>query len=107
MSTVGEAVEMLNETHLHPQGFHLFFVRDELIDDGSGDGDPPYTLMRQTYDWRFDRPDKPEYTVTLSAADMEYIGKAMEVYHEACYTRHLEPALRRLIKSLGECESNS
>ena len=102
MSTVGEAVKMMNDVHLHPAGFHLFYVRDDLILENSGNA--PHHLMRQTYDWRYEEPDKENYTVTLSAGDMKFIGNAIEVYERACFTRHLEPALKRMIEKLGKPE---
>lgn len=102
MSTVGEAVKMMNDEHLHPAGFHLFYVRDDLIAEHSGDA--PHHLMSQTYDWRYEGPDKESYTVTLSADDMKYIGNAMEVYQTAYFTRHLAPALKRMIEKLGDPE---
>lgn len=102
MSTVGEAVKMMNDVHLHPQGFHLFFVREDLLAEDSGD--TPHHIMSQTYDWRFGKPDKEEYTVKLTAEDMEYLGKALEVYHEANFTRYLKPALERMIEKMGGAE---
>jgi len=104
-TTVAEAIKMLNEKHCHPSGFHLFFVRDDLLkdlwDESECGRDATAHLMRQTYDWRYGKPDKAEYAVTLSAADMEVVGAAMEVYDRAVYTRHLEPRLERIIEKLG------
>jgi hypothetical protein len=104
-TTVAEAIKMLNEKHIHPSGFHLFFVRGELLkdlwDESECGRDAAAHLMHQTYDWRYGKPDKAEYTVTLSAADMEVVGAAMEVYHEAVFTRYLKPELERMIKKLG------
>lgn len=103
-ATVKEAIEMLNEQHCHPNGFHLFFVRDELLkdlwDQKEIGGDAAAHLMRQTYDWKFHKPDREKYTVTLSAADMEVVAAAMEVYNRAVYTRYLEPALKNIIMGL-------
>lgn len=103
MSTVREAVKMMNNVHLHPQGFHLFFVREDLLSENPSD--VPHNIMKQTYDWRFGKkPDKEQYTLTLSAADMEYLGNALEVYHEAIYTRYIEPDLENILGKLGGTE---
>lgn len=105
VTTIDEAIKMLNEKHCHPSGFHLFFVRDEPIkdlwDENEHGRDAMAHLMRQTYDWRFGRPEQKEYTVTLSAADMEVVGAAMEVYTRAAFTRYLEPELGRIMEKLA------
>lgn len=99
MSTVGEVVKMMNEVHLHPQGFHLFFVSEKLIAEDLGD--TPHHILSQTYDWRYGKPDKEEYTIKLTAADVEYLGKALEVYDEAIFTRYLKPEIECLMEKLG------
>lgn len=110
-NTVGEAVDLLNEEHMHPNGFHLFYVREELIKKGwsgvQNTCNVAQHLMQQTYDWRYRQPDKPLYSVELTAADMEYIGCAMEVYNTAINTRYVEPVLKKMIEKLGNKDAQT
>lgn len=46
------------------------------------------------------RIDKAEYTLTLSADDVRYIGNAMEVYHRALYELYLKPQLEEMCKKM-------
>ena len=99
--TVKDAIRFLNDEALHPKGFHAFFIRDDLISE-----DPAGTqaaFMSQTYDWRWgSKPDKAYYAVTLSAEDVEYIGKAFEIYAEAVNSRYIRPALERIVEKIGK-----
>ena len=99
-ATVGEAVRLLNEKHLHPT-HHLFFVSMDLLPEKMMELETIHNVMKQTFDWRFGgKPDKAEYTLTLSADDMRYIGNAMEVYHQALYELYLEPHLEEMCKKM-------
>ena len=53
----------------------------------------PAHLMRQTYDWRFYKPEKEQYTVTLTAKEMEFLGHAIEVYDGVMFDLYLKPHL--------------
>lgn len=99
-ATFGEAVRLLNEKHLHPT-HHLFFVSMDLLPEKMMELETSYNVMKQTFDWRFGgTPDKPEYTLTLSADDMRYIGNALEVYHQALYELYIEPQLEEMCKKM-------
>lgn len=104
MSTVKDAFAALNET-LHPNGFHAAMVPLNMMDyndlfGGEGSGDAPHHLMTQTYDWRFGgKPDKDKYTVKLSAKDMEYMGRALELYHRVCFDRY-EKEMKEVFKNM-------
>lgn len=113
MSTVKEAIDMMNTQHCHPSGFHLTMVRQDLVPEsaaGEKEGNTCHRLLKQTYDWRYHEPDKAEYTVKLTADDMKYIGRALEIYNQVVYEIHLKPALESMIKSMSEntkgCEVN-
>ena len=109
MSTVREALDMLNET-LYPYGFYVAKVpldglEYEDLFGGDGNGDAEHHLLSQTYDWRYHEPDKESYTVTLSAKDMRYIGRAMEIYHTVCFERYnkrFEEEIKRVISKMGD-----
>ena len=99
-ATVGEAVRLLNEKHLHPS-HHLFFVRMDLLPEKMMALDTIHNVMKQSFDWRFGGvPDKAEYTLTLSADDMRYIGNALEVYHTAMFGLYLKPQLEAMCKAM-------
>ena len=109
MSTVKEAITMLNET-LHPQGYHVGMVPLNMMcyDDmlgGDGYGDAEHNLIKQTYDFRYNKPDKENYTVTLSNKDMQYIGRAMELYHRVCFDRYekeMKEVFKRMITKMDD-----
>lgn len=105
MSTVKEAIDMMNTQHCHPSGFHLTMVRQDLVPEsaaGEKEGNTCHRLLKQTYDWRYHEPDKAEYTVKLTADDMKYIGRALEIYNQVVYEIHLKPALESMMKSMSE-----
>ena len=100
--TVKEAIDALNETHCHGAGFHVAMHNMEHCPEELANSDAMYHLMKQTYDWRYGKPEKEQYTVTLSGADMEYIGNALEIYNRVMFELHIEPALKRIITKMGE-----
>jgi len=83
----------------NPQGFHLFYVRDELI--GEGTGDTLHNLIKQTYDCRYREPPAETFTVTLTAEDVAVLGRALEVLNDAFVSRHLEPAILNMAVKIG------
>ena len=92
--TVRQAIDLLNERQCHPMGFHLAMVREDMLEKtdmfgGDSDGDTPHDLMAQTYDWRWGgQPKRGEYTVKLTAGNMRYIGRAIEVYERVLQDRY-------------------
>ena len=113
MSTVREAVDALNEKHLHEAGFHLAMLRLDKLEytdmfGGDSDGDAPHDLMAQTYDWRFGgQPDKEEYTVKLTASNMRYIGRALEIYNDALmdvYSERMKEELKAVINGMAKAQ---
>lgn len=110
VATVGDAVKLMNEKHCHPNGFHLFMVPENLIEDPWDEHGAVNHLMRQTYDWRYGsigsnkKKMKKEYNVKLTREDMEVIGSAMQVYQIAAYTRYLEPKLKEVVERLNVSE---
>lgn len=106
MSTVREALDMLNET-LHKSEYHAEMVRMELMPEEMAFDNTPHDLMKQTYDWRYEdagitKPDKDEYTVKLTADNVRYIGRAIEVYEKFLSELWVKPALKRIVTKLGE-----
>lgn len=99
MSTVKEAVDLMNEKHLHPQGFHLFYVSEELI--GEGIGNTLHDLIRQTYDCRYRKPPAETFTVMLTANDVSVLSNALEILNSAYVSRYLEPDIRRIAEKMG------
>lgn len=105
--TLGEVIKRLNDREFHPRGFHLFFVKDDLIrnlynNDAEGKG---YAgrLMFQTYDWRNTDPDKAIYDVSIPAKDVGVLGDAIQVYSRAMCSRYLEPIMNEM---LGQADSD-
>ncbi len=103
MSTVMEAVELLNKQHVHPVGHHVTIVDQRFLPEKNACDETPHRLMRQTFDWRypFVKPDKEEYTVRLSADDIRYIGNAIEVYDKILFELYVGPAFKRMVAKMG------
>lgn len=113
MSTVGEAIKKLNEL-THEKNFHVTMVNMDLIPEGTNEeNNTPYELMYQTYDWRYagkvkghGLPDKDTvFHVDLTADNMAYIGRALEVYNRLYFEVHMKPILDYMIKEKGDSES--
>lgn len=123
MMTVRQAIDLLNERQCHPLGLHLAIVHEDMLEKtdmfgGDSDGDTPHDLMAQTYDWRFGgQPKAKEYTVKLTAGNMRYIGRAIEVYERVLQDRyqkevfdeiygkgHFEESIKKIVQSLGNKE---
>ena len=121
--TVRQAIDLLNERQLHPLGLHLALVHEDMLEKtdmfgGDSDGDTPHDLMAQTYDWRFGgQPGAKEYTVKLTASNMRYIGRAIEVYERVLNDRfqkevfdeiygkgHFEESIKKIVQSLSSKE---
>lgn len=121
--TVRQAIDLLNERQCHPMGFHLAMVREDMLEKtdmfgGDSDGDTPHDLMAQTYDWRWGGQSKRgEYTVKLTAGNMRYIGRAIEVYERVLNDRfqkevfdeiygkgHFEESIKKIVQSLSSKE---
>ena len=112
MSTVGEAIRMLNE-QTHKSNFHVSMTNMDLIPEGTNEeNNTSHDLMQQTYDWRYagkikgrDLPDKDTvFHVDLTADNMAYIGRALEVYDRLHFEVHIEPALKNIIQKMGDVE---
>lgn len=121
--TVRQAIDLMNERQCHPLGFHLAIVREDMLEKadmfgGDSDGDTPHDLMAQTYDWRWGgQPKRGEYTVKLTAGNMRYIGRAIEVYERVLQDRyqkevldeiygkgHFEESIKKIVQSLSSKE---
>lgn len=121
--TIRQAIDLLNERQCHPLGLHLALVREDMLEKtdmfgGDSDGDTPHDLMVQTYDWRWGGiPDAKEYTVKLTAGNMRYIGRAIEVYERVLQDRfekevideiygkgHFEESIKKIVQSLSSKE---
>ena len=121
--TVRQAIDLLNERQLHPLGLHLALVHEDMLEKtdmfgGDSDGDAPHDLMAQSYDWRFGgQPGAKEYTVKLTASNMRYIGRAIEVYERVLNDRfqkevfdeiygkgHFEESIKKIVQSLSSKE---
>lgn len=105
MSTVGEAIRLMNEKHCHPT-HHITMIRTELIPEEMVSINTPHTLMKQTFDWRYDftkKDAKEKYTVTLTKQDIEFLGNAIELYNQASFEYHIKPILERMVdNAVGE-----
>lgn len=109
--TVKTAIKMLNDT-LHQQGFHIAMVRLDGMDyndifGGDGNGDAMHHILSQTgYDWRYNnKPEKDSYTITLSNKDLEYIGRAVELYRSVLvdrYEKEMKMAFRGIFEKLSD-----
>lgn len=97
--TFGEALDRLNQ-HCHPAGYHVSMHRTELLPLEASN--TPHDIIKQTYDWRFQEPDKEEYTITLTAENVKYIGRAIEVYTEALCELHIKTHLEDIVKKMCE-----
>ena len=100
--TVGDAIRELNEKHCHEAGYHVCMHYMKLLPEELANTDAPHHLMKQTYDWRYGKPDRESYTVTLTGEDMEYIGNALEVYERAMFELHLKPHIEEICRKMGE-----
>lgn len=124
MMTVRQAIDLLNERQCHPLGLHLAIVHEDMLEKtdmfgGDSDGDTPHDLMAQTYDWRFGgQPKAKEYTVKLTAGNMRYIGRAIEVYERVLQDRyqkevfdeiygkgHFEESIKKIVQSFSSKEA--
>ena len=103
----GETIELLNDQYAHEEGFHLSTLNMSLFPEELCWSDTAHDLMAQTYDWRWNEPDKDEYTVVLSAENMRYIGNAIEAYQKTMSELYIEPKLRKIATSLMEGKSVS
>ena len=99
--TVGDAIKELNEQHCHEMGFHVAMVPMDHLPEEMQEVELPARLFKQTYDWRYRKPDKELYTVTLTAEDMEFLGHAIEVYDRIMFDLHMKPHLEETIKKMG------
>lgn len=108
MSTVGEAIEALNG-QIHKKNFHVTMINMDLIPKGTNEeNNTSYDLMQQTYDWRYagkikghELPDKGTvYHVDLTADNMAYIGRALEVYDRLHFEVHMKPILENMVKKV-------
>lgn len=110
MSTVGEAIEALN-SQLHKKNFHATMVNMMNVPKGTDEEDNTmHDLMVQTYDWRYagvvkghELPSDDEvFHVNLTAANMRYIGRALEVYHRIHFEIYMKPILENMIQKMGD-----
>lgn len=110
MNTVGEAIKELNDRHCHPNNFHIAMIEMDLLLEGTDEeNNTSHDLMKQTYDWRYagkikgqELPkDDDVFHVDLTAANMRYIGRALEVYDKLCFDLHMKPILERMITKMG------
>lgn len=110
MSTVGEAIAALNK-QTHKGNFHVTMVDMSLLPEGTNEeNNTSHDLMQQTYDWRYagkikghDLPDKDTvYHVELTADNMAYIGRALEVYDRLHFEVHMKPILENMVKKMGD-----
>ena len=97
MITFGESVKMLNDGYAHPSGFHLATLDMGLFPEELADSETAHDLIKQTYDWRWNEPDKEEYEVKLSAENMRFIGNAIEAYTKALNEIYIEPHLKEIV----------
>ena len=109
MSTLKEALEALN-SQFHDYGYHITKVNMDLVPEGTDEEENTmHDLMKQTYDWRYagkikghELPsDDTVFHVDLSAANMRYIGAALEVFNQIHFEIHIKPVLERMIVKMG------
>lgn len=107
MSTVKEAITMLNEKHCHPAKHHVAMVNMDYLPKDLAYDNTAHDLMKQTYDWRYDfvKSDKDEYTVTLTKENVKYLGNAIEVYNRIMFELYLEPELKSIISKMGDANN--
>ena len=98
--TVQDAIELINDKHLHPNDYHLSMHRMDLLPEMMAYSDTPHRIMQQSYDWRYGRPGRDRYTLTLSDEDMEYLGKAIELFHETLADLYIRPHLEDMLRSI-------
>ena len=107
VSTFGETVQMLNEKYAHPSGFHLSLLDMGLFPEELSGSETPHELLAQTYDWRWDEPEKEEYNVKLSAENMRFVGNAIEAYRKMMNELYVEPHLEEIVrKMMGGADVN-
>ena len=107
VSTFGETVQMLNEKYAHPSGFHLSLLDMGLFPEELSGSETPHELLTQTYDWRWDEPEKEEYNVKLSAENMRFVGNAIEAYRKTMNELYVEPHLEEIVrKMMGGADVN-
>lgn len=108
MATVGEVIEMINQK-IHKRNFHVAKINMDLIPEGTNEeNNTSHDLMAQTYDWRFagkvdgiDLPSRDEvYHVDLTADNVAYIGRALEVYDRLHFEVRIKPMLEKMIKDV-------
>ena len=103
MSTLGEVVKELNERTCHPNNFHVAMINMDLLPEPTSEEDNTmHDLLKQTYDFRFDKPGDDVFHVDLTADNMRYIGRALEVYNEIIFNLHMKPLLKEIITKMGE-----
>jgi hypothetical protein len=115
MSTVREALNALN-TQIHDKNFHATMVNMDLVPEGtSEENNTPHDLMQQTYDWRYagkikghELPDDDTvFHVDLTTANLRFLGRAIEVYDRIHFEVHIEPALKQIVKKMGDINDNT
>lgn len=115
MSTVGEALELLNK-QTHEKKFHVTMVNMDMIPEGTEEEENTmHDLMQQTYDWRYagkikghDLPsDDTVFHVDLTAANMRYIGAALECYSRIHFEIYMKPILERMMDKIGEIDAET
>ena len=99
--TVENVIKELNDRYCHAEGFHVAMIPMDHLPEEMSEVELPAHLLKQTYDWRYRKPDKEQYTVTLTAEDMEFLGHAIEVYDRIIFDLHMRPHLEEIIKKLG------
>jgi hypothetical protein len=110
MSTVGEAIKALNE-QTHKKNFHVFMVNMDEVPEGTDEEEnTAHDLMQQTYDWRYAGKitghklpsDDTVFHVDLTAANMRYIGRALELYNRVHFDMRMKPILENMIQKMGD-----
>ena len=114
MSTIGEAIAALNK-QTHKYNFHVTMVSMDLLPDGTNEEkNTSHDLMQQTYDWSYagkinghDLPDKDTvYHVDLTADNIAYIGRALDVYDKLLFEVHTKPILENMAKKMGDVNAD-
>lgn len=103
-TTLGEAVEQLNEKCAHPAGFHLALLEMRLFPEELENSETVHDLIKQTYDWRWHEPKKDAYTVTLSAENMRFIGNAIEAYTRVMNEIYIEPYIKEIVEKMNDSQ---
>ena len=106
MSTLGEVIDELNEKTCHPNHYHVALINMDLLPEPTSEEDNTmHDLLKQTYDFRFDKPgDDDVFHVDLTADNMKYIGRALEVYNRIIFDLHKKQHIEDIIKGLSKSD---